>query len=75
MYFYGVLLMSLLYSFTKRIVELSLDESDDVLQFLFRHISENHDIQVRYKWEVGDVAIWDNRCTFHTATYDNSPRK
>ncbi|KAI0343710.1 taurine catabolism dioxygenase [Trametopsis cervina] len=57
-------------SFTKRIVELYPEESDDILEFLFRHISENHDLQVRYKWGVNDVAIWDNRATFHTATND-----
>ena len=22
----------------------------------------------RHKWEVGDVLIWDNRCTLHTGT-------
>ncbi|KAJ7086825.1 taurine catabolism dioxygenase TauD TfdA [Mycena belliarum] len=57
-------------SFTTRIVELSADESDDVLNYLARHISENHDLQVRYRWGANDVAIWDNRCTFHTATND-----
>ncbi|KAJ3920380.1 hypothetical protein F5877DRAFT_38248 [Lentinula edodes] len=57
-------------SFTKRIVELSPDESDNILEYLFRHVSENHDFQVRYKWKVNDLAIWDNRSTFHTATHD-----
>ncbi|KAJ7579072.1 taurine catabolism dioxygenase [Mycena floridula] len=56
--------------FTKRIVELSQDESDDILEYLFRHISENHDIQVRFKWSLNDLAIWDNRSTYHTATND-----
>lgn len=56
--------------FTKRIVELGPDESNQILDYLFRHISENHDLQVRYRWKVNDIAIWDNRCTFHTATLD-----
>ncbi|KAJ7773654.1 taurine catabolism dioxygenase [Mycena maculata] len=56
--------------FTKRIVELTEDESDDLLAYLFRHVSENHDMQVRFRWAKNDVAIWDNRCTFHTATND-----
>jgi alpha-ketoglutarate-dependent taurine dioxygenase len=55
-------------TFTTRIVELGTDESSAVLDYLFRHIAENHDLQVRYRWAVNDVAIWDNRCTFHTAT-------
>ncbi|KZP17535.1 taurine catabolism dioxygenase [Athelia psychrophila] len=57
-------------TFTKSIVELSPDESDQVLDYLFRHITENHDLQVRYNWKKNDLAIWDNRCTFHTATND-----
>ncbi|KAJ7582055.1 taurine catabolism dioxygenase TauD TfdA [Mycena floridula] len=57
-------------SFTTRIVELTTDESDDMLNYLTRHISENHDLQVRYRWSPNDVAIWDNRCTLHTATND-----
>lgn len=56
--------------FTKRIVELEEDESDSVLEYLFRHIADNHDMQVRFKWEKDNVAIWDNRSTFHTATND-----
>ncbi len=55
-------------SFTKRILELTEDESNDVLDYLARHISENHDLQVRFRWEKDSVAIWDNRSTFHTAT-------
>jgi alpha-ketoglutarate-dependent taurine dioxygenase len=50
-------------------LELHPEESDNLLEYLYRHISENHDMQVRYKWGVNDVAIWDNRATFHTATY------
>ncbi|KAI0065088.1 taurine catabolism dioxygenase [Artomyces pyxidatus] len=57
-------------SFTKRIIELSSDESDWVLEYLFRHVAENHDMQVRYRWSKNDVAIWDNRSNFHTATHD-----
>jgi Taurine catabolism dioxygenase TauD, TfdA family len=55
--------------FTKRIVEVTKDESDAILDYLFRHISQNHDLQVRFKWNKNDIAIWDNRSTFHTATY------
>jgi alpha-ketoglutarate-dependent taurine dioxygenase len=55
--------------FTKRIVELTKDESDSLLEYLFRQVSQNHDLQVRFKWNKNDIAIWDNRSTFHTATY------
>ncbi|PPQ65524.1 hypothetical protein CVT26_000481 [Gymnopilus dilepis] len=56
--------------FTKRILELTVDESADVLSFLHHHIAENHDLQVRYRWRKNDIAIWDNRSTLHTATND-----
>ncbi|KAJ6502074.1 hypothetical protein C8R45DRAFT_608413 [Mycena sanguinolenta] len=56
--------------FTTRVVELHEEESDDVLDYLTRHVSENHDMHVRFRWSKNDVAIWDNRCTFHTATND-----
>ncbi|CAI4212330.1 unnamed protein product [Parascedosporium putredinis] len=33
--------------------------------------SKNHDTQVRLKWlHPNDIAIWDNRSVFHTATFD-----
>ncbi|KAJ7027517.1 taurine catabolism dioxygenase [Mycena alexandri] len=56
--------------FTIRIVELHDDESAEVLNYLFRHVAENHDMHVRFRWNKNDIAIWDNRCTFHTATND-----
>ncbi|OCF32279.1 taurine dioxygenase [Kwoniella heveanensis CBS 569] len=56
--------------FTKRINELTKHESDNLLEFLFEHISANHDLQVRFRWEPNSLAIWDNRSTFHTATED-----
>ncbi|KAI8618064.1 hypothetical protein BC830DRAFT_1216883 [Chytriomyces sp. MP71] len=56
--------------FTKRINELSKDESDWVLKHLANLTIQNHDLQVRFKWNKHDVAVWDNRSTYHTATRD-----
>lgn len=56
--------------FTKQILELTPDESDNTLEYLWRHISENHDLQVRFRWTPNAIAIWDNRATYHTATND-----
>ncbi|KAJ9127741.1 hypothetical protein QFC24_000024 [Naganishia onofrii] len=56
--------------FTKKIVELNHEESENVLKFLAQHISANHDAQVRFRWEASNLAIWDNRATFHAATKD-----
>ncbi|KAJ3075327.1 hypothetical protein HDU98_008575 [Podochytrium sp. JEL0797] len=56
--------------FTRRINELSKDESDIVLQHLFKLVFQNHDLQVRFRWNTNDVAVWDNRSSLHTATFD-----
>lgn len=57
-------------AFTKRINGLTRDESDLILGYLFNLVTQNHDAQVRFKWRKNDIAIWDNRSTWHTATYD-----
>ncbi|KAK4172539.1 hypothetical protein QBC36DRAFT_362500 [Triangularia setosa] len=61
--------------FTKRINGVTRDESDILLNYLFNMVTQNHDAQVRFRWNKNDVAIWDNRSTWHCATYDyNDPR-
>lgn len=47
--------------FTQKIMELTPAESDNLLEFLFGVVSDNQDIQVRFRWEPNSVAIWDNR--------------
>ncbi|KAH7070621.1 hypothetical protein BKA63DRAFT_81417 [Paraphoma chrysanthemicola] len=56
--------------FTKRINGITKDESDLLLPYLFNLVTQNHDAQVRFKWRTNDLAIWDNRSTWHCATYD-----
>ena len=55
--------------FTKRVVELSVDESDRVLQHLVRWIA-NPRFTLRYRWSAGTVAMWDNRITQHFVLND-----
>ncbi|PSR82001.1 hypothetical protein PHLCEN_2v6176 [Hermanssonia centrifuga] len=59
--------------FTRRIVGVPKAESDAVLNLLFHQISDNPDFQVRFHWEPNSVAIWDNRVTTHSATFDFYP--
>jgi len=59
-------------SFTTRIKGLKPAESNALLAFLYSHL-ESPDFQVRFRWEVGSVAIWDNRCTQHYAVWDYHP--
>ena len=55
--------------FTTRINELDEAESAELLQYLFAHAT-NEQFHLRWQWQVGDVAIWDNRCTQHKALFD-----
>jgi len=40
---------------------------DRELRSLLPHVT-GPDFVVRWKWQIGDVVIWDNRCTMHCAT-------
>ncbi|MGF6560017.1 taurine dioxygenase [Erwinia aphidicola] len=60
--------------FTTRIVGLKEKESEALLNFLFAHITKP-EFQVRWRWQVGDVAIWDNRVTQHYANADYLPAR
>ncbi len=58
--------------FTTRLVGLPGDESDALLDYLFRHLTHPA-FQCRFRWEAGSVAFWDNRCTQHHAIWDYWP--
>jgi taurine dioxygenase len=55
--------------FTRRIVEMSAEESDMLLSHLTRWVT-NPRFTVRYRWAEGTVALWDNRCTQHFVLND-----
>lgn len=55
--------------FTRRIVELSHEESELLLGHLARWIVQPR-FCVRYRWQKGTIAIWDNRCTQHFVVGD-----
>ncbi|KAL2133533.1 hypothetical protein VTI74DRAFT_2219 [Chaetomium olivicolor] len=47
------------------------EESQKLLDWFLDLVYKNHDLQVRFKWKSpNDIAIWDNRSVFHTATFD-----
>ncbi len=54
---------------TTHINELTEAESEALLRFLFAHATHPN-FQVRWHWQAGDVAIWDNRATQHFANFD-----
>jgi len=65
----------LLGHFVRSITGLSTADSQDLFQLLQRHITKLENT-VRWSWQPGDVAIWDNRATQHyaVADYDDHPR-
>lgn len=60
-------------AFTSHIVQLTRDESDAVLNFLFRHVEKSLAFQVRIHWEPGSLLFWDNWATQHHAIWDYFP--
>ena len=55
--------------FTRRIVELSHQESQWLLDYLINWIATPK-FSVRYHWQQGTIAMWDNRCTQHFVLND-----
>jgi taurine dioxygenase len=55
--------------FTRRIVEVSDEESDALLRYLTHHATRDR-FAVRYRWSEGTIAMWDNRCTQHHVLND-----
>jgi len=55
--------------FTEKVDGLRRRESDALLGLVYEAATAPEHL-VRWKWEVGDVAFWDNRCTMHYALLD-----
>ncbi len=55
--------------FTTRIEGLAEAESEALLSLLYRH-AQQPEFQCRVRWRAGDVAMWDNRATWHKAIND-----
>lgn len=55
--------------FTTRIVGLTPSQSDALLKLLFDEIAHPA-YTVRFRWEKGSIAFWDNRATAHLAPSD-----
>ena len=60
--------------YSMRINELSPEESEATLAFLFQHqLQEKY--QHKHRWRVGDVLMWDNMGTLHNAIPDYTPQE
>ncbi len=60
--------------FTQHVVGLTPDESDALLDVLFRQMTRP-EYQCRFRWTPGSVAFWDNRSTQHYASSDYWPQR
>jgi alpha-ketoglutarate-dependent taurine dioxygenase len=61
--------------FVQKLLELPTSASNHLLAVLQDHVTRLENT-VRWRWAVGDVAIWDNRATQHIAVddYGDQPR-
>jgi alpha-ketoglutarate-dependent taurine dioxygenase len=59
----------LLGHFVKKILNVSSGDSAQLIQLLQSHVTRLEHT-VRWSWQVGDVAVWDNRATQHYAIND-----
>lgn len=66
--------------FINRLMTISIEgmdvaESDKLLQSLFDHMEQPRFIY-EHEWAVGDLMMWDNRCSIHARTdFDPSQRR
>jgi taurine dioxygenase len=62
--------------FVKKFVGLSTSESSQLFHLLQARVTRLENT-IRWTWEEGDVAMWDNRATQHyaVADFDHQPRE
>src|SRR6266550_566247 len=56
-------------SYVKSVVGLAPREGQKLLELLWEHVTRP-EYTVRFKWNAGDIAFWDNRSTSHLAPTD-----
>jgi len=61
-------------SFVSHIMGMTTNRGNLLKSFLADHMNRPED-QLRWRWRVGDVAIWDNRVTMHYAVSDYLPQR
>ncbi|MGB8965223.1 MAG: taurine dioxygenase [Candidatus Cybelea sp.] len=60
--------------FTSHIEGVTPRESEALLRLLFEHMAQP-EFQVRWRWQPGTLAFWDNRWTQHCALADYFPNR
>ena len=59
-------------AFVTHIAGLTTSEANTLKTWLTTHMNKPED-QMRWRWRVGDLAMWDNRVTMHYAVADYLP--
>lgn len=59
-------------TFTSHIVELTRQEGRHLLAMIYEHMTDAR-FTVRFRWEPGSIAFWDNRATAHLVPTDIPP--
>jgi taurine dioxygenase len=59
---------------TVGILDMSDDAADELLEEVYAWCGQER-YQARHQWRMGDTVIWDNRCTWHSATGENPLRQ
>jgi len=55
--------------YTTRFDDMTVEQSAPYLEAIYKHCSRP-DFSMRWKWQEGDVVVWNNRTTLHYATND-----
>lgn len=53
-----------------RVIGVTQEESDLIKKYLNDLLYQSPEVQLRFKWNSNDLAIWDNRSTYHSAITD-----
>ena len=61
-------------SHTQNLFGFNENEADTLIDFLRDH-STRPEFTCRFRWEVGSLALWDNRCVQHQALADYNERR
>jgi taurine dioxygenase len=60
---------------TRSVDGMTAAQGDALLNELFDHIEQDQFIHA-HRWQVGDLVLWDNRCTLHARTdFSNKERR
>jgi taurine dioxygenase len=54
---------------TRHFEGMTVEESRPLLEYLYAHAA-HYNFTFRHRWTVGDLLIWDNRCTQHYVIWD-----